>query len=85
MLIRKFQISDKVYKDQRISPKGKLAYCYIYSKGFDRYVVDINVGELQKTVRITNGELRECLEKLEQLQYLVFKEYNTGMYQIKVC
>lgn len=82
MLIRIFKVPDKIYKDKSIKPEGKIIYEYIYSKGFDRIIVDINVGELQQKLKITNKGLRKNLEKLELGKYLIFKEYDTGMYQI---
>ena len=54
LIIRHLEIPNKILKDKRIKPEGKLIYSYIYTKGFDRIITDINVGELQQVVRITN-------------------------------
>jgi len=72
----------KILKDKRIKPEGKLIYSYIYSKGQDRIITDLNVGELQQVVQISNQGLKRNLEKLEQTKYLFYKEYDVGMYTI---
>ena len=74
--------SNRIWKDKHINPEGKLIYSAIYSKGFDRTVVDINVGELQSVVKINNIGLRKHLNRLEHSKYLQYREYDTGMYQI---
>ena len=43
---------------------------------------DKNIGEIQQTIKIKNEGLRKNLEVLEKLKYLVFQEYDTGMYTI---
>jgi len=77
-------IPTKILKDKRIKPEGKLIYSYIYSKGQDRIITDLNVGELQQVVKIKNKGLKRNLERLEQLKYLIYKEYDTGMYTINL-
>ena len=77
-------IPTKILKDKRIKPEGKLIYSYIYSKGQDRIITDLNVGELQQVVKIKNKGLKGNLERLEQLKYLIYKEYDTGMYTINL-
>lgn len=84
MLIGKFQIPTKILKDKRIKPEGKLIYSYIYSKGQDRIITNLNVGELQQVVKINNQGLRKNLERLEQSKYLIYKEYDVGMYTINL-
>lgn len=74
--------TNRIWKDKRINPEGKLIYLAIYSKGFDKLVVNINVGELQQIVKINNIGLRKHLNRLERSKYLQFREYDTGMYQI---
>ena len=64
-------IPTKILKDKRIKPEGKLIYSYIYSKGQDRIITDLNVGELQQVVKINNQGLRKNLERLEQSKYLI--------------
>lgn len=77
-------IPTKILKDKRIKPEGKLIYSYIYSKGQDRIITDLNVGELQQVVKINNQGLRKSLERLEQSKYLIYKEYDVGMYTINL-
>lgn len=82
MLIRKFQIPKEIWKDKRIPKETKYIYSYIYQKGFDRIITDINIGEIQQTIKIKNKGLKKSLDILEQLKYLVYREYSTGHYTI---
>ena len=82
MKIRHLEVADSIWKDKRIPKETKLIYSYIYSKGFERIITDINVGEIQRVVNISNIGLRKSLEILEQLKYLIYKEYSNGMYTI---
>lgn len=82
MKIRHLEVADSIWKDKRIPKETKLIYSYIYTKGFERLLTDINVGEIQRVVNITNVGLRKSLELLEQLKYLIYKEYSNGMYTI---
>ena len=82
MKIRHLEVADSIWKDKRIPKETKLIYSYIYSRGFERLLTDINVGEIQRVVNITNVGLRKSLELLEQLKYLIYKEYSNGMYTI---
>ncbi len=76
------EVPKQVWKDKRIKPEGKLIYSYIYSQGFDKTIIHLNVGELQQVVQISNQGLKNNLEKLETSKYLLYKEYDTGMYVI---
>ena len=78
MKIRHLEVADSIWKDKRIPKETKLIYSYIYTKGFERIITDINIGEIQKVVNIKNIGLRKSLELLEQLKYLVYKEYSNG-------
>ena len=82
MRIRHLEVSETIWKEKRIPKETKLIYSYIYTKGFERLLTDINVGEIQKAVNITNVGLRKSLKILEQLKYLIYKEYSNGMYTI---
>lgn len=82
MLIRKFKIPESIWKDKRVPKETKYIYSYIYQKGFDRIITDINIGEIQQTIKIKNKGLKKSLDILEQLKYLVYQEYSTGMYTI---
>lgn len=82
MRLRHLEISQNIWKDKRIPKETKLIYSYIYSKGFDKIITDINVGEIQQVVNIKNIGLRKSLDILEKLKYLIYKEYSNGMYTI---
>ena len=82
MRLRQPEIPDKLWKDNRIKFEGKVIFGYILAKGFDRLVTDLNVGEIQQTISITNVCLLKNLQKLERCKYLTFKEYSKGMYTI---
>ena len=82
MKIKHLEVSESIWKDKTIPKETKLIYSYIYTKGFERIVTDINIGEIQRVVNITNIGLRKSLELLEQLKYLIYKEYSNGMYTI---
>lgn len=84
MKIRHLEVADSIWKDKRIPKETKLIYSYIYTKGFERIITDINIGEIQKVVNIKNKGLRKSLELLEELKYLIYKEYSNGMYTIKL-
>ncbi len=84
MKVRRLEVSEEIWKDKRIPKETKLIYSYIYSKGFDKIIVDINVGEMQQVINIKNKGLRKSLEVLENLKYLIYKEYSNGMYIIKL-
>ena len=82
MRIRHLELKDDIWKDKRIPKETKLIYSYIYAKGFDKIITDINVGEIQRVVNIKNKGLRKSLKLLEELRYLIYKEYSNGMYTI---
>lgn len=82
MKITKFQIPTAIWKDKRIPKETKYVYSYIYQKGFNRIITDINIGEIQQTIKIKNKGLKKSLDILEQLKYLVYKEYSVGHYTI---
>ena len=82
MKIRHLEVAEGIWKDKRIPKETKLIYSYIYTKGFERIITDINIGEIQRVVNITNIGLRKSLQILEELKYLIYKEYSNGMYTI---
>ena len=43
-----------------------------------------SIGEIQKHISITNVGFRNNLKILEELKYLVYKEYKQGMYEIHI-
>ncbi len=83
MMLNKFKIPQEIWEDKRIPKETKYIYSYIYTKGFDRIITDINIGEIQQTIKIKNKGLKRSLEILKQLKYLkYFQEYSNGMYTI---
>ena len=71
MKLRHLELPQEIWKDKRIPKETKLIYSYIYSKGFDKFI-------------IKNEGLRKSLARLEKLKYLIYKEYANGMYIIKL-
>ena len=43
MKIRHLEVADSIWKDKRIPKETKLIYSYIYTKGFERIITDINI------------------------------------------
>lgn len=84
MKITKFQIPTIIWKDKNIPKEAKYIYSYIYAKGNERIITDINIGEIQQTIKIKNRGLQKNLELLEQYKYLIYQEYANGMYTIKL-
>lgn len=82
MKIRHLEVAESIWKDKRIPKETKLIYSYIYTKGFEKIITDINIGEIQRVVNIKNKGLRKSLKILEKLKYLIYKEYSNGMYTI---
>ena len=82
MRLRHLEVPQEIWKDKRIPKETKLIYSYIYIKGFDKILTDINVGEIQQVINIKNKGLRKSLKILEELKYLIYKEYSNGMYTI---
>ena len=60
---KKTNIND-IWKDKNIPKEAKYIYTYIYSKGMNRLLIDINIGEIQRIVKIKNEGLRKNLERL---------------------
>ena len=83
-VIRNIKILDKIKKDKRIKFEGKIIYSYLYTKGFNRLIVDLNVGELQPYLKIKNKRLKNNLQIFESCKYLIYDEYDTGMYSINL-
>lgn len=82
MTFKHLEVSNKIWNDKRVPKETKYIYSYIYTKGFERIITDINVGEIQQVINIKNKGLRKSLEILEKLNYLIYKEYSNGMYII---
>ena len=75
----------RIWKDKNIKPECKRIFAYIYSKGFNVSDFYLNVGDIQQVVGIKNVGLRKNLNTLEDNKYLIFREYDTGMYEISIC
>ena len=75
----------RIWKDKNIKPECKRIFAYLYSKGFNVSDFYLNVGDIQQVVRIKNVGLRKNLNTLENNKYLIFREYDTGMYEISIC
>lgn len=83
MIYKQLDLSKhKIWKDKNIPKEAKYIYSYIYVKGSGQIITDINIGEIQQTIKIKNKGLRKNLKLLENLKYLIFNEYDTGMYTI---
>lgn len=74
--------NNKIWKDKNVPKEAKYIYSYIYTKGFERVITDINIGEIQQIINIKNKGLRKNLETLAKLNYLIYQEYTNGMYTI---
>lgn len=74
----------KIWKDKFIKAETKEIYAYLYSKGYDKMISHINIGEIQQVISITNVGFRNNLKILEKFKYIVFKEYTPGMYEIHI-
>lgn len=78
-------LNHRVWKDKRIKPEGKEIFAYLHTLGFDRSIFHFNIGQIQPKIRITNTGFKKNLEKLEKSKYLIYKEYDTGLYEIHIC
>lgn len=74
----------KIWKDKNIKPEGKKIYAYLYSEVFDKLVAHINIGDIQNKIHITNVGFKNNLKILEKFKYLVFKEYDNGLYEYHI-
>lgn len=84
MVKRQLEVPPRIWTDKNINPEGKHIYSYIYSKGCDRFITDLNIGEIQRAIKITNVGLKKHLGILEDNKYLLYKEYSKGMYTIRL-
>ena len=76
----------KIWKDKNIKPEAKEIYCYLYVKGFDNNIININIGSIQKEFKsIRNLAFRKNLQQLEKYNYIKFTEYANGLYEYHIC
>ena len=82
---RQLDLTDhKIWKDKNIKPECKRIYAYLHSIGYEKSEFYINIGDIQQFIQIKNVGFRNNLKILEQLNYLVYKEFDTGMYEIHI-
>lgn len=75
-----------IWKDKNIKPETKEIFAYLYSEGFDKTILNINIGRVQKEVKsIKNIAFRKNLKQLEKYNYIKFREYDTGLYEFTIC
>ena len=74
--------TNKFWKDNRIKKECKIIYSIIYSRGYDKTVIHLNIGEIQQDIKIKNKALKKHLDNLQNLNYINVKEYATGLYMI---
>lgn len=79
---KRLEVPPRLWKDKNINPEGKKIFAYIYSKGYDKNLLHLNVGEIQQELSITNVGLKKHLGILEKYKYLIYNEYSKGMYMI---
>ena len=74
----------KIWKDKNIKTEGKEIYAYLYSEAFDKLVAHINIGDIQNKIHITNVGFKNNLKILEKFKYLIYKEYDKGLYEYHI-
>ena len=83
LLVRNnLEVPDKIWKDKRIKKECKIIYSLIYSRGYDKTVIHLNIGEIQQDIKIKNKALKKHLDNLQNFNYINVKEYATGLYMI---
>lgn len=83
---RQLDLTDhRIWKDKNIKPECKRIYSYLYSQGYDKVEFQMNIGDIQPIVRIKNTGFRNNLKTLEKNKYLMFREYDKGMYAVTIC
>ena len=74
----------KIWKDKNIKPEGKEIYAYLYSEAFDKLVAHINIVDIKNKIHITNVGFKNNLKILEKFKYLIYKEYDKGLYEYHI-
>ena len=74
----------KIWKDKNINLEAKEIYAYLYSQGFDKIVSHINIEDIQKVISISNVGLRNNMKLLEKFNYIVYREYDKGLYEYHI-
>lgn len=85
--LRQLDISNhRIWKDKNIKPEAKEIYAYLFTQGFDKTISHISIGRIQTELKsITNIGFRNNLKLLEKYKYLIYKEYDTGLYEYHIC
>lgn len=86
MRVKHLDISNhKIWRDKNIKPEAKEIYAYLFAEGFERTISHISIGRIQRELKsITNIGFRNNLKILEKYKYLVYKEYDTGLYEYHI-
>lgn len=74
----------KIWKDKNIKPECKKIYAYLYSQALDKEITHVNTRNIQHIISITNKGFKKNLDILEKFKYLIYKEYDRGLYEVKV-
>ena len=74
----------RIWKDKNIKAEAKEIYSYLYAEALDKVVAHISIGRIQSLFSITNVGFKNNLKLLEKYKYLVFKEYNNGLYEYHI-
>lgn len=74
----------KIWKDKNINLEAKEIYAYLYSQGFDKIVSHINIEDIQQVISISNVGLRNNMKLLEKFNYIVYREYDKGLYEYHI-
>lgn len=75
----------KIWKDRNIKPEAKEIYAYLFAEEFDKTITHISIEKIQTDLKsITNIGFRNNLKILEKYKYLVYKEYDTGLYEYHI-
>ena len=75
----------RIWQDKKIKPEAKEIFAELYAEGFERTISHISIGRIQRDLKsITNIGFRNNLKILEKNKYLVYKEYDTGLYEYHI-
>ncbi len=82
---RKLDLSKhKIWRDKNIKPEAKEIYAILHSNALDKYIAHINIGDIQNKIHITNVGFKNNLKILEKFKYLIYKEYDKGLYEYHI-
>ena len=74
----------KIWCDRNIKPECKRIFAYLYSLGFDKAEIYVNIGDIQPFIKIKNNAFKKNLEILNKFRYIKYFEYCNGMYEIHI-